>query len=245
MKKLVIILSFLIISTDLYSQESFNFDLFNVSLNGQLLQVKGNSGENLYSYKFHNPSISEYDLDEDGVNELLVLDSTGVNRKPFYTLYLYNTIDSFYLIDSILSGSTEPTEQQSDETGGIIIVSGNADFEKFNTDPNPDFLFLPVNCWKYDGDNLFQVNDEVYNIYESQIDDITETIDEAFEDGKKDCETSKKLKSAIAAVFSDCINAGDKSIASHFVKNYYFCDDIEQFLQELITLTKAEENASE
>jgi hypothetical protein len=243
MKHFFLIFSFIFITNNSYSQDNFTFDLFNASVTGPVLKVNDTQGEAIYSKSFSGPAATEFDLDDDGVNELLIIDSSKQANKPFYTLYIYNTIDSFYLADSVISGSSEPYQLQSDETEGIIIVTGNPEFERYNTDP--ENLFLPINCWKYEAGELFLVNDEVYDIFEIRIDELTEVLENIYSESKKECSTSRKVKSAIAAIFTDCINAGDKSIASQFVKNYYFCEDIEQFLQELNSLTKPEDNLSE
>ncbi len=42
----------------------------------------------------------------------------------------------------------------------------------------------------------------------------------------------------IAAVYANYINAGEKSVASQFLKNYYLCEDLEQFKQKLNELIK-------
>lgn len=248
------IFSFLLIcfcfSKMIFSQTiDYNPDSFSVEINNSELQVRNQEKIIIYQKRFSNPTGFYADLDNDASNEYLVIDSNQINNLPFFTLYIFNTIDSFYLADSIKSGSLQPyisnisnDENNSNEAGKTIIISGNSDFDEFNS-ANKN-IFLPINCWLYDGTALFLINDEVYDLFLSENDSIINFIDQYYSSNNKNCASSEFVKPAIAAAYANYLNAGEKSIASQFLKNYYLCDDVEQFKNKLVSLMKNDLNGN-
>jgi hypothetical protein len=233
-------LCFLIFSCSLITfaqEDSITLGNFQLTLKERTLQVFDNDGKIVYKKEFNNPSGSTLDLDDDGIDEYLVLDSNSFKLKPSYTLFIFNTAENFSLVDSILSGSIEPYETNSEDVGGTVIIAGNTDFEQFNQGDN---YFLPINCWRYEDSSVFMVNDEVYNIYLNENEGIIDYLDENFE-SHKDCAASSLLKAPIAAAYVNYINAGEKSVASQFLKNYYLCNDINQFKKQLNDLIKGDQ----
>ena len=225
---------------NLFAQEdTLSFDNFYLTLQGNFLKVFNADNSVIYQKKFFNPSAYTSDLNDDNSDEYLVLDSALNNNIPWYTLYIYNTQNNFSFIDSIISGSTEPYETTSGDLGGTIIVAGNPDFEKLNM--NTDNFFIPINCWHYEDSAIFLVNDEVYNAFMNENESIIDYIDDYLIDNSKGCKTSIALKAPIAAAYVNYINAGEKSVASQFLKNYYLCNDIDQFKQKLNELIKGNE----
>ena len=75
---------------------------------------------------------------------------------------------------------------------------------------------------------FFLVNDEVYNVFINENESIINYLDDYLNDNSKNCKTSITVKAAIAAAYANYINAGEKSVASQFLKNYYLCEDLEQ-----------------
>lgn len=232
----------------IFSQtNSYSPDSLIIEINNSNLKVRSFDNSIIYQKHFSNPTGFFADLDDDGLNEYIVIDSALINNFPFFTLYIFNTIDSLYLVDSIESGFRAPylsnvsiDQNNSDETGKTIIVSGNYLFDQFNL--NKENIFLPINCWLYENSSLFLVNDEVYDFFLSENDSIINFIEEYFSSHPKNCSSSENIKSAAGAAYANYLNAGEKSIASQFLKKYYLCDDIEQFKVKLNSLIKNELN---
>ncbi|MFZ0455295.1 MAG: hypothetical protein WAM24_16245 [Ignavibacteriaceae bacterium] len=231
---------FLLFTFNLFAQQdTLSFDNFYLTFQNNELNVFDNSSGIIYRKKFINPSPYASDLNDDNSDEYLVLDSTVNKGMPWFTLYIYNTTDKFSFIDSIVSGTTEPYETTSGDLGGTIIVSGNTDFEQFNNGNNN--YFIPINCWRYEDSAIFLVNDEVYNVFINENESIINYLDDYFNDNPKNCTGTDTIKAAIAAAYVNYINAGEKSVASQFLKNYYLCDDLPKFKQKLNELIKGDE----
>ena len=231
---------FLLFSFTLFAQEdTLSFDNFYLTIQNNELSVFDNNNGIIYQKKFISPSAYMSDLNDDNSDEYLVLDSTVNKGMPWFTLYIYNTTDKFSFVDSIISGTTIPYETTSSELGGTIMVSGNIDFEKFNKVGGN--YFIPINCWRYEDSAIFLVNDEVYNVFINENESIINYLDDYFNDNPKNCKATDAVKAPIAAAYVNYINAGEKSVASQFLKNYYFCGDLLNFKQQINEITKGEE----
>jgi hypothetical protein len=230
----------LLFSINLFAQQdTISFDSFYLTIKNNELKVFSNNNSIIYKKKFISPNPYTSDLNDDDADEYLVLDSTINNNIPWYILYIYNTKDKFSLIDSIISGPTEPYETTSGDLGGTVIVSGNTDFGQFNN--GNENYFIPINCWRYEDSAIFLVNDEVYNIFINENESIINYLDDYFNDNPKNCNASNILKAPIAAAYANYMNAGEKSVASQFLKSYYLCEDIDKFKQKLNELVKGNE----
>ncbi len=228
-------LSFLIpiiFAANCYCQgRTYNFDQFNVKIENSKLEVFDKYQKLVFEKKFIDPHDLSADLDGDGINEYLVIDEMKDSSRSLYTLYIFNTIDSFYVADSIPSGYLEPYQSVSEDSGSNIIVTGNPNFDSLNIG-NED-TFIPIKCWKYDNGEIFSVNDEVYNIFISENDKLIDMIDSYFDSNTKDCKSTETVKAAIATVYANYIYAGDKILANQFLKKYYLCSDLEKFKRKL------------
>lgn len=213
------------------NQDKFETDLFTLTITNNYLSVQNNDGEEIYTKQFDNPYGYLTDLDTDGNDEFLVKDQTSVDSVTEYSLYVYDLLDSVYLAGVINSGVVDPYETTSDEMEGLIIISGNPAFSYLNE--NSEFRSLPLNCWKYLEGEIFSINNELYEIYINENKNILLTLESFIAENKKDCSTSLKLKSLIASAYINYLNAGENSIASNFIKTYYFCDDPGSFRREL------------
>ena len=218
--------------------ESYQFELFTANLDGSKLSVITLEENFVFEKEFSDPISSASDLDEDGIDELLIVDSIQNNSNINFILYVFNTLDTFYLVDSIASGSSYPYETTSDmfaeqegEIEGVILVCGNPSFDIFNSGAISNFL--PVNCYKFEEAEIFPVNEEIYNVFLNENENIISYLDEFYNSSGKNCESSVKLKSAIASAYANYINAGEESVATQFLKNYYLCDDIEEFKDQI------------
>lgn len=235
MKSYSILFLFFILSAAAFAQENtFSFDLFNAKMERSVLTVRDKKNVIIYSRQFKNPSAGVADLDNDNINEFLVTDSETKGGMIFYTLYIFNTIDTFYLADSIDSGVIKPYDIYSKELKSIMIVTGNPKFNLFNTDSAD--VCLPSNCWSYESGKISGVNGKLYDFYIAENDTLIDTIDSYLENNPKDCNTSNELKAFIASVYANYLQAGDKILARQFLRNYYFCKDAESFKNKIISL---------
>jgi len=230
-KLLFLYLTFLVFTGHGFSQQAFTFDLFTAQIQDSKLVVKNNDGKTVLEMMFNNPHDYTVDLDGDSVDEYIVIDSTGSRNLPFYTIYIFNTIDEFALADSIQSGITQPYDMFSNEEGGEIIVTGNKDFEFF--DQADSDIFLPVNCWKYDSGQIYLVNDSIYELFIQENEEIIDYLDTYYESGSYECKTAHHIQSAIAAAYANYVNEGEVTLASQFLKKYYPCDDVNTFLKNI------------
>jgi len=228
---------FLLFSSDTFSQNKneFNSDLFKINLVNNLLFVENNYGKEIYKTQFQNPGAFQADLDDDGIDELLVVDKIESGNRIEYSLYIYNLLDTFYLTSEINSGIVEPYETFVGEIEGLIIVSGNPDFSYMNEES--EIKALPINCWKFEDGEIFSVNEDLYDIFLTENETLTSLID--IED-VRDCDRSKEIKSLIASVYINSLNAGEGASAVNFLKSFYLCDDFEKVKEELDNLFNKE-----
>ena len=228
---LSIIIVCLMIPYNYCQDKIYSFDSFSLKIVKNELTAIDSSNQIFYKKHFHNPKGFAIDLDGDGVPEFLVSDSFERDSSIFYTLYIFNTLDSLALCDSLISGLVEPYEIKSSEAGGLIIVSGNPAVDSLNNDP--DNIFLPVNCWKYDSGELLSINNEIYKIFINENNDIIDFLDNYYASRKADCASSSNVKAALASGYINYIHSGDKILARQFINEYYHCSDINNFEQSL------------
>jgi hypothetical protein len=235
MNKSIII--FFLITFPLFSQnyQSNNRSVlqagsFSISIENNLVIAFNEIGKNVFREKFVHPSGMISDLDSDGIDEYIIIDSISFKGEPSYKIYIYNTVDSFYLVDSINSGRTSPYFQIDDQTDEMTIVTGNADFDKYNL--NPEFFFSPLNCWKYEGSKIFLSNEDMYELLLTENENIMEFIEDYSRDSDS-CNFSKKILGAVISAYANYINAGETAIASQFLRKYYLCSDFDQLKREL------------
>jgi hypothetical protein len=216
-----------------YPQRPFTFDLFTAQLHDSLLTVNDSGGKIVYETTFHHPHDFIVDLDGDGVDEYIVIDSTGTFDLPDYYIYIFNTIDEFTLADSLNSGITEPYDMFSNEEGSEIIVTGNPDFEFFDNDDPDSEIFLPINCWRYESGQVFLVNSDIYDLFIRENDEIIDYLDSFTDNSEYNCDLSRRNQSAIAAAYANYMNASEITLASQFLKKYYKCADLNEFLRNI------------
>ncbi len=232
MRVQILILFLFIASIKSFSQErNYTLNIFTAKFIQNHLEVFDSTKKQVYEKTFNNPHETLADLDNDGVNEFLVSDLYEKGNADFYTLYIYNTIDSFYVADSIQSGCMEPTERESKEYGGIIVLTGNLNFDIFNKDAEDKYL--PIECWHYENGKINSINDQIYNIFISENDTLTEVLDSYLESNPDDCNSLAKVKGIIASIYANYMSAGENILANQFLKKYYHCNDLEIFKKKL------------
>ncbi len=221
--------------TNSFSQDSTSVpEEFTIKLENKQLIVWNNEKQQVYKRTFSNPKGEDVDLDDDNVDEYALINKNISEGRSFYTLYIFNTIDSFFVADSINSGLMEPQIIYSNEVKKMVLLTGNEKFDSFNADS--DEVFLPLNTWKYDNAKVFSLNDELYDLFITTNDSLADFIDSYFDNYKKDCKSTGKLKAAIAEVYANYLTAGEKSLAEEFLKKYYYCSDVGNFKNKIITL---------
>jgi hypothetical protein len=227
--KILYYLLFSLLFINVYAQQgSSEAKPFDVKFRNGIMEVS--AGEKIVEkFTFRNPSENYIDLDDDGIDELLIIDNYEEKGKELYSLYLFNLIDTFFLADSISSGITEPYIIYSEEIEDYVIVTGNPFFLEFT---GGDAEFLPVNCYKYETGEVFQINDEIYDVFITENEPLFDFISRYSRTGK-DCEASRNIISAIASAYANYINAGEPTLASHLVTEYYYCDDKDEFIAKL------------
>lgn len=236
MKKLLIA-SLLISSCRLFAQnEVYDYGTFFLTIENTTLKAFRPDSTIFYQKEFFRPQDFSVDLDSDGVDEFLITDYSQTNGKKFYTLYVYCTLDTFYLVDSVFSGLMEPYQVISNELKTTLLATGNPDFDSLNS--SDSLFFLPLNFWKYEEGGLFLANASVYDLFISENDDIIDFIENFYLRSGASCTSSSVIKAAIASAFINYFNAGEKSFAAKFLKKYYLCPDAEDFKNKILRLLK-------
>lgn len=210
------------------------FNSFVVLMKDNLMRIGDGNGKEVFQKQFYSPYEYLADIDADELDELIIVDSILTNGKLNFTIYLFNGETNFKLIDSIYSGSFFPFITYSEEIESIIIETGNHEFEKFNQ--SAEAPSLPINLWKIENDELFLINDELYEPFISENTNLIHLIDFYSHEKITDCQTINLYKGIIASTFANYINAGEQTIAAQMLKKYYPCDDIDVFKQEIIDL---------
>lgn len=234
MKKIFILLSFLY-AVPVFSQNNiYDFHTYKLKIDSNSVKAFSNDKNIIFNKKFFHPEDIITDLDSDGVKELVVIDYLKKNRKKFYTLFIYNTIDTFYLADSIYSGIIKPYGVFSEDVNGIVYVTGDTRFESFNQDST--IVILPVNCWKFVDGEVYLANASIYDVFSNENNLILQTLDDYYLSDGKTCKTTHKVQALIASGFINYYNSGEHSTADKFLKNYYLCNNSEDFKASLLKI---------
>lgn len=229
MKTISILILFIsLVSSGFAQEELLLLDKFKIRFQGNSLMVSSLDNVVILNRKFNNPSPLTQDLDGDGNKELLITDCSQKDGACFYTIFLYNAIDSFYIVDSIYSGLKQPYIYSSEEINEDILVTGSPDFDSLYT-PSLGASFSPIICWQYNGTELAIVNDKLYDIFISENEAIMDYIDVYLKENGKSCASAAKLKQAIASIYANYITADEKTNAEYSLKRYYSCDDLDKF----------------
>jgi hypothetical protein len=215
-------------------KESFQFDLFNVHLEINSVKAFNDDNELLFERNFYNPSPLMIDIDNDGVEEFLIQDSAVISGIAYFSLYAFNTIDTFYLADSIYSGRTPIYQTSSADVEGIIFISGYSSFDRFNS--HGVYFFSPISCWYFSDDEFISVNNEVYDLFIIENNLVINFIEEYFNEFENDCDNARLILGAIASAYANYVNAGESAMAVQLLNNYYKCGDKEKLNAELNSL---------
>jgi len=245
--KLILSLFLLFSVTDLFPQEdstnvnatgdaitdstTVEFDLFTVQLQDNLLLVNSPDGDLLYTQEFMHPVFTTADLDSDEVDEYILIDYKILDQKKDYTIYVYNTIDTFYCVDSIRSGFLEPYIFHSGEVKGNVIITGIPGFNELNIGKSD--VSMPVNIWQYKENGIVLINDLIYDLFQSENESVVENLDDYFSSNIKNCSSSQQVNNIIAAGYANYKNSGELTLANQFLLKYYLCPDIDSFKKKI------------
>jgi hypothetical protein len=228
----------------LVQAQTYNFDKITLKLDKNRLEVN-EGGKQTANFIFRNPSENSVDLDGDSLAEFIIVDQFEQDGREQYILYVFNVVDTFFLADSIHSGILEPFIMYSEEVEDFILITGNSAFLSFLDD---EADFIPVNCYKYETGEILLINDEIYDVFINENDQLLEFIDEYYESNVQNCENSKNIISAIATAYANYINAGEPTLATQLISKYYYCNDsvsLAEKIKNLINNGSGNENKLE
>ncbi|MCU7496805.1 MAG: hypothetical protein HF314_05125 [Ignavibacteria bacterium] len=218
-----------------FAQDStFAVEDFNIKIQDAKLLVGDLDNKTVYDRQFQDPYAYTLDIDGDGASELLINDDNESEGQDSYTLYVYNTVGSFYLIDSIYSGLKEPYSFFSDEINNVVLVTGSPDFDSLNAGGQD--VFSPLVCWSFVDSSLEIVNDQLYNVFLSENDANIDFMDSFFKEKGRNCESSQLLKAAIASAYANYIYADEYALADKLLEEYYLCEDLKEFKEQISKL---------
>lgn len=187
------------------------------------------SDEHLLNHS--NSSIEYYDIDEDGIEELLVISEDLSKPIPNYSLFIYKLGDNIELINKINSGVKKPELIYSEESELTIIATGLPPFDHLNNNENFNIFFSPLNLLFFNGENFETYYDDSFDILLKENEEIFSIVTDIFLNYGKNCKTSKLLIPALASIYVNYFNAGEFAMADHLIETYYFCEDKKEFIQ--------------
>ncbi len=230
MKSFLFFINFVLfsLSANLFSQtDTLNFNDLNLTFENGKMKIFSED-QTHFEKQFKNPQANLADLDDDGLDELIINDSEINNDRAYFTFYLFTNIDSVQLADSVYSGLTEPDIAFSDELKSYVIISGSPDFDSLNNSRIKN-IYTPMIVWNFTEQGLSIANDQIYEIFKTENTRILSYIDSQLRRKTKNCEAIQNLKAAIATVYVNYIYANENSTAENFLNKYYLCDDKDDF----------------
>lgn len=222
------ILGFLLLFVVVGLAQNVRKNTFEPKLENNILKVSNITGKIIFEKVFSQPAELFVALSNGPEVEYLIRDKRIENGIPKYYAFIYAVSDTFYLIDSLYSGVYEPGPFYSEEINKTLLLSGNPDFDSLYSSLEHDY-FSAVNCLQYEDGKLFNVDDLVYDVFVQENEAVISFIESSWSGSAKNCSTSKEIKSAIAAVYLNYLNAGEKVLARQFLNDYYLCPDKESF----------------
>ncbi|MCK9211246.1 MAG: hypothetical protein M0P61_10460 [Ignavibacteriaceae bacterium] len=203
-------------------------NIFEPKLENNKLTVADTSGKIIFEKHFNEPAEFFVELSDGPEIEYLIRDKKIVNGIPKYFTFVYSIKDTFSLIDTLYSGVYEPVPFYSDELDRTLLLTGNPDFDSLYSSFEHEY-FSSINCIVIEEGKLYNVNDLVYDVYLQENEQAISFIESTWSGSAKDCSTSTEIKSAVAAVYVNYLNAGEKVLARQFLNDYYLCPDKESF----------------
>lgn len=194
------------------------------------LSIGAANSELSFYQKFDNSDKIIIDADLDGTDEIFVIDVTIKNEINFYTLFLFSSDEKNILLDTLYSSIVEPTFSYSEDSSFVIIRTGFYDVDSLIEISDSEFLFSPINFWKFENDKLININEDCYELFLAENEFISDIVEEYFLREIKNCNSTKRVLSLIASLYINYMNAEEKILAKEIINRYYFCDDLDNFL---------------
>jgi hypothetical protein len=165
------------------------------------------------------------------VEEYILIDFKILDKKKDYTLFVFNTIDTFYCVDSIRSGYYEPYVYYSAEVKGNVLIAGIPGFNELNIGKMD--VSLPLNVWRYGENGIVLINNQIYDLFQSENESLMDYLDDYFDSNVKNCNSSEQVNNFIASGYINYKNSGEITSANQFLLKYYLCPDILNFKQKI------------
>ncbi|NUN07874.1 MAG: hypothetical protein HUU54_01730 [Ignavibacteriaceae bacterium] len=198
------------------------------------LIVLDSLGAVIFSRDFKSVSNSFFlDFDADGTDELYIEESEIKNSETFYSCYFIRTLDSVYLIDSIGSGVTRPYHEFNEDLNSLVLVTGDAYVDSLITLSRNKLLVTPKVYWLFDGTEVFSVDEEMYDVYMAENDDLMILLNDFKKAVKDDCRLSDNYRGIIITVFINYLFAKEQVLAYRFIEEFSDCREIKDILDKL------------
>ena len=221
-------LGFLFLFTVVTFGQSEGGKIFEPKLINNILTVANEGGKIVFEKYFNEATELYIDLSEGHEVEYFVRDKKVVDGIPRYYAFIYNITGTFYLIDSLYSGVYEPTPFYSSEIEKTLLLTGNPEFDSVYS-PLEHEYFSAIVCLLLEDGKLYNVDDQIYDVFLQESEPVISYIESIWSSSLKDCTTLLEIRSAIAAVYLNYLNAGEKVLARKFLDDYYLCPDKESF----------------
>lgn len=227
---------FLFVAGNLFAEKNTDTLINNkhLSVQGNVFSVTDKSGEVIYNKFFKSVSNSFFlDFNADGNYELYIETEEKMNDETFYTCYFFNVSDSVFLIDSIASGVTKPYHEFSNELNSLYLVTGDSFIDSVITLTKNKLLITPKIFWLYDGNEFFSIEEEMYDNYMAENEDIITMLNDFRNVIKDDCQIARSYRGLLITVFMNYIFAKENVLAHKFVENYYRCSEFKEIIKNL------------
>lgn len=231
MRNILFFAVFLVLSCLRAQDTTFTVEDFEIKIDNSNLSVFREQSP-VFSRKFNDPSIFTADLNNDGLEEVVVFDYDLKEGLECYSAYVFDCSGSFIMTDSIYSGLKEPYMLESDESEKIIVVTGSPDFDSLYV-PALGTPFSPMVCWTFGDSSLTQVNDEMYDVFIEENEKNIEFIKSYYAQHGSNCTASGELKQVLATVYANYIYADEKALAEMTLVRFYYCGDEAQFRERI------------
>ena len=234
MKKLLLTIIVFSFSIVFAQSDEYLFESFTVKLESKSLIALDSLNQIVFTKTFLNPVLTLTDLNRDGVDEIILIDSNSAFDQPDYHLFIYGFDKNIFLIDSVYSGVIQPFETEFEELDGTVLVTGDTQYNFFNQADKQ--FYLPISCLAFDGSKMVLVNDILYDIFIEENEIILASIIDYVNVNGKNCNSSEALLPMIVSAYVNYINAGENSSALQLINNFYYCENKDELIKKIESL---------
>ncbi|MCX8009781.1 MAG: hypothetical protein N3A61_01385 [Ignavibacteria bacterium] len=206
--------------------------------NSHFINITSLTGREIYSRNFSRPELYLIDLDEDSFEEAIIVDSTYVETRPNFTLFIYRFDPQFSFCDSLQLGQYELDIIKPDSASPFLIKTYDLKYDKIF---GSSFPVLPLKFY-YLLDTALVLDDEFsYDEYEAEVDRLFDLLSD-MKRGLDCSETSSvnDIKKLVAVLYANIKTMNYRIDLSIFVKNNYPCDDIDELIKSINEIQKME-----